>query len=320
MKRYPPKDGLLNEYDVIQDLIDKLETQYEKRLEQQEDEIDELRQNLNSLAQDTQTGLDDVHAAIHFLADKVEELEAEGRSEAELVLRDSSDRVPREEDEDAEADVETEDSAEADSSDIDVEEPGEGDTDSEDDSDDVECPQCGEEYEKPISVGRHMVANDDHVSPVRFFRNREGLLKCIVCDKEYDDRQVFLNHLQYSHGTSSTRLLLENFEELKDAYVDGIYDFEGNIPDLHQVKKIGEYSGSEVEELVFEFLDSEGSKLSLQKIADDLFDQEAETNSADYMKLYMAMKKSDRIYSGPNPYDSRRKVFFTGSAEEEVEQ
>lgn len=297
-------EELRDPYEVFLELVDKVENPGGEEIEELESRISELEERVSQVAQYAGRGVNVLVKDLRNIDQRLQELERS--EEVELVPEDVDETVAEESGEEGQGhSVEELKEAAADV----IQEAAE-DSDG-DEEEEFECPQCGEYTDDTVKgLAAHTNNSGDHANIGDFFQTRDGVYECPLCGTPSSNSSALGVHLNQVHDSNLTEVYLDRFDDLKQGYVDGPYNFEGNIPDLHQTKYIKDYSVAEVQSIVEEFLVASGEALSLQRIADLKFGEELETSSAEYQKLSQAVNGSELIDSRDNPYDARKQVYF----------
>lgn len=116
---------------------------------------------------------------------------------------------------------------------------------------DLECPQCGETgFQKIRKLHEHNNSEEDHIKPTKFFKGSDGQYYCFECGETHNSRQGLVTHCLQEHDTKLIDYYLENFEDLKEGRVDGIYDYDGNVPELRKEKKVSDCSRDELRRII----------------------------------------------------------------------
>lgn len=289
-------------YQGFLELVETVESgASEERVEELEQRLGTLENYVSKVDQYRRESLEDLAAAVEGLHNRLEELEA--GEEVELVPRDSVSDSEEQVEED-------EDESVSDGS------PQESEMEDEDDV--LECPQCGEsDFDSVESFAAHTTFSDDHTNIAQFFRSPgDKDFECPICNREISSREYLGVHLAQEHETNMSTVYVDRFDELKKrGRVDGPYNFEGNVPDLHDPKYIREYSPDEVQYIVEKFLSRVDEELTLNQIAERKFDQEFVTGSSEYQKLLSAVNDSPLIESRTNPYNGTQNLYFVEDAE-----
>jgi hypothetical protein len=97
--------------------------------------------------------------------------------------------------------------------------------------------------------------------------------------------------------------------------VDGIYDYDGNVPELRKEKKVSDCSRDELRRIIPDHLENLDHAQNLDQIALTCFDQELETGTSEYTKLYSCVEEVDSVEKKPDPSNPQRNVYFHESVE-----
>ncbi|SDX28358.1 hypothetical protein SAMN05443574_12437 [Haloarcula vallismortis] len=280
----------------IQDQVEEWEELQDEKDDFVRDEIEKLGNLYENLAEKHNSFVSTATDSLQQQNQRISELEKSLDIPGEVSSEDSSDSS-EEQVEDEEPDEET----------------GEGSEDS-----DLECPQCGDYFASIQGMSTHTSRSDDHVNIIEFFKNEDGVYECIFCGQyENRDETSFQQHVSQTHGIGLTELYLENFEELAETtrVDDDGFNVNGNIPELHEVKYLEDYSIEKAGEIAADWLDSQEGARRLSTIGEEVFDQEL-TGASEREKLRQGLDCVDRVESRNDPFDGRKNAYFTGESKE----
>lgn len=255
--------------------------------------------------------LENLEQAVETLAGEVSQLveEVTEPQPAEIELETSEQGS----EEDAEPDSQPKHEARSDSA-TDKEETGET-REGEDTESEIECPQCGDTFEKIRRLSQHNAQKDDHVLPTKFFQGDDDQYYCFECGDDHESRQSLTMHCLQEHDSKLIEYYLEHFDELKKGRVNGVYDYDGNIPELSKPKRVDDYTRDELRRMVPQHLKEQDHPQNLSQIGLTCFDQELETGTSEYTKLYTCVEEADSVKSKPDPNDARQKVYYHETVE-----
>ena len=151
------------------------------------------------------------------------------------------------------------------------------------------CPQCDEEFDTVQALIGHTAPSKDHINIRKFFQGDDDDFHCNRCGKSSKSVDGLKQHFLTNHEDSMAEAYVQDFDQLRKNRVDGPYDYDGNIPELHQSKRVMDYEKHQIKSKVESHLEEVGYKQSISQLGRSVFDEELEASTSSYNKLYLAV-------------------------------
>lgn len=181
-----------------------------------------------------------------------------------------------------------------------------------------DCPQCSKSFDSKQSLSSHHTAKEDHIGLSKFFEGDDGNYYCGHCGKVFEEVRNLSNHVFGKHDDTLVEYYVENFSDLKkNKRVDGVYNSEGNIPELNQLKHVTDYEKFELKSILRDHLEGIDHAQTIKQVGRTLFDQELESTMKAYNKVYSSLQDLDEVSRMKNP-NGMGYVYFHESNREEV--